>query len=104
MPEFYWKFYREGNMQLTDFDKEAGIEHKFSPLEVMKIEKPNMASLLMTLETGLQLILKAGAESGWDGAEVMLSALLQSMREIMGAEISKSKEMMMVDIGDKKIN
>ena len=91
-------------MQFTELDKEIGVEHEFSPEQVMQMPKPAMASLLMTLETGLQMIMKVGGESGWDGAEPMTSALLTTMREIIGKEIIQSTKNTMVDIGSKKLN
>lgn len=91
-------------MEMTELDKEIGVEHEFSPEQIMQISKSSMASLIMTLETGLQIIIKAGSESGWDGAEPMTSALLTTMREIIGQEIIQSTQNTMVDIGGKKLN
>lgn len=91
-------------MEMTELDKEIGVEHEFSPAQVMQMPKPAMASLIMTLETGLQMIMKVGSEAGWDGAEAMTSALLTTMREIIGQEIIQNTKNTMVDIGSKKLN
>lgn len=91
-------------MEFTELDKKLGVEHEFSPEQIMQISKSSMASLLMTLETGLQMIMKAGNETGWDGAEPMTSALLTTMREIMGQDIIQNTKNTVVDIGSKKLN
>lgn len=91
-----------------ELDEKLGIEHKFNPDEVITMSSASMASLIMTIETGLQIINKTQKIIGSENAIEMSNTLLRTMHEIMEEEIKKQKgirnKTIEIDTGKRTIN
>lgn len=90
----------------NEIDGKLGVEHKFEPNDVMMMSQASMAALLMTIETGLQIVQKTRNILNDESAFGLCDTLLQTMYEIMGAEIKKQKlnNENIIDTGKKIIN